>query len=61
VGILGIGAFRPFRGIPVLGLFWDLGFFGYRGFLGIGVFRGMVFLGVGPVLGTTLVLGILWV
>jgi hypothetical protein len=32
--------------MPVLGLFWDLGFFGYRGFLGIGVFWGMGFLGV---------------
>jgi hypothetical protein len=46
VGILGIGAFRPFLGVPVLGLFWDLGFFGYRGFLGIGVFWGIAFSGV---------------
>jgi hypothetical protein len=46
VGILRIGAFRPFRGVPVLGLFWDLGFFGYKGFLRIGVFRDMAFSGV---------------
>jgi hypothetical protein len=35
-----------FWGVPVLGLFWDLGFFGHRGFLGIGAFWGMVFLGI---------------
>jgi hypothetical protein len=38
VGILGIGTLRPFWGVPVLGLFWDLGFSGYRGFLRIGAF-----------------------
>jgi hypothetical protein len=34
-----------FKGAPVLGLFWDLGFFGYKGFLRIGVFRDRAFSG----------------
>jgi hypothetical protein len=51
-GILKGGYFRDrrflglFRGVPVLGLFWDLGFFRYRGFLWIGDFWGMAFLGI---------------